>query len=149
MKNEDFTMEQPAPGQVEVADAKNKEASVDAFMIEESATSAQAVGSIGKFKSTESLLNAYNSLQAEFTRKCQRLSELENAAQKTVDSADEFIKENPAMVNKILQHYVQQIKNNPSPVSISDTAGSGIPLVAPPQPTTLEEAKEVVKNLFK
>ncbi|MBQ8431029.1 MAG: hypothetical protein IJX26_03720 [Clostridia bacterium] len=33
---------------------------------------------LGKFKDAESLLKAYNSLQAEFTKKSQRLSELEN-----------------------------------------------------------------------
>lgn len=32
---------------------------------------------VGKFKSSEALLEAYNSLQAEFTKKCQKLSELE------------------------------------------------------------------------
>lgn len=31
----------------------------------------------GKFSSAEELLNAYNSLQAEFTRKCQKLSEIQ------------------------------------------------------------------------
>ena len=35
------------------------------------------VKSYGKFKDTESLLNAYNSLQSEFTRRCQRVKELE------------------------------------------------------------------------
>lgn len=33
-------------------------------------------GSLGKFKDAQSLLSAYNSLQAEFTRKCQKLNEL-------------------------------------------------------------------------
>lgn len=33
--------------------------------------------SYGKFKNAESLLSAYNALQAEFTRRCQRLKELE------------------------------------------------------------------------
>lgn len=33
--------------------------------------------SLGKFKDQESLLEAYNNLQAEFTRKCQKLSQLE------------------------------------------------------------------------
>jgi len=33
--------------------------------------------SLGKFKDVESLMKAYNSLQAEFTKKSQRLSELE------------------------------------------------------------------------
>lgn len=33
---------------------------------------------LGKFKDVESLMKAYNSLQSEFTKKSQRLSELEN-----------------------------------------------------------------------
>jgi len=33
-------------------------------------------GSLGKFKDADSLLDAYNNLQAEFTRKCQKLSEI-------------------------------------------------------------------------
>ena len=33
-------------------------------------------GSLGKFKDAESLLSAYNNLQAEFTKKCQKLSEV-------------------------------------------------------------------------
>ena len=33
-------------------------------------------GSLGKFKDAESLLQSYNNLQAEFTKKCQKLSEL-------------------------------------------------------------------------
>ena len=32
--------------------------------------------SLGKFKDAESMLKAYNNLQAEFTRKCQKLSEI-------------------------------------------------------------------------
>ena len=44
---------------------------------------------LGKFKDAESLLKAYNSLQTEFTKKSQRLSELENS--KTEFSRDEKI----------------------------------------------------------
>lgn len=33
-------------------------------------------GSLGKFKDAESMLKAYNNLQAEFTKKCQKLSEV-------------------------------------------------------------------------
>ena len=36
-----------------------------------------ATGISGKFKSVDALLRAYNSLQAEFTRRSQRLKELE------------------------------------------------------------------------
>ncbi len=35
-------------------------------------------GSLGKFKDAESLLKAYNNLQAEFTKKCQSLSKLKS-----------------------------------------------------------------------
>ena len=37
----------------------------------------QQGSSIGKFKDAESLLEAYNNLQAEFTRKCQKLAQYE------------------------------------------------------------------------
>ena len=146
MEEKEITMEQPTSAQVEnpVENKVNEN-----FDIEKIATSGAADGSIGKFKNTESLLNAYNSLQAEFTRKCQRLSELESKAQSTTDNVEDYIKNNQKLVGKILKHYVAEIQNNPSPVSISDSAGSGIPLMAPPKPTTMEEAKEVVKNLFK
>ncbi len=45
----------------------------------------EKVGSseFGKFKDAESLLKAYNSLEAEFTKKSQRLSVLENESVKT------------------------------------------------------------------
>ena len=33
-------------------------------------------GSLGKFKDTKSMLESYNNLQAEFTKKCQKLSEV-------------------------------------------------------------------------
>lgn len=146
MEEKEITMEQPTSAQVENPVENKVNENLD---IEKIATSGAADGSIGKFKNTESLLNAYNSLQAEFTRKCQRLSELESKAQSTTDNVEDYIKNNQNLVGKILKHYVAEIQNNPSPVSISDSAGSGIPLMAPPKPTTMEEAKEVVKNLFK
>ena len=54
----------------------------NAYQVNENETtqvnsSETGVKSLGKFKDTESLLNAYNSLQAEFTRRCQRVKELE------------------------------------------------------------------------
>ena len=45
----------------------------------------------GKFKDAESLLEAYNNLQAEFTRKCQKLSELEKTQQ--IETVPVFDKE--------------------------------------------------------
>lgn len=37
----------------------------------------QKEGDLGKFKSVQALFDAYNNLQASYTKKCQRLSELE------------------------------------------------------------------------
>lgn len=42
-----------------------------------SQSEAERGGPLGKFKKVEDLYEAYNNLQSEFTRKCQRLSELE------------------------------------------------------------------------
>ena len=42
--------------------------------------------SLGKFKDAQSLLKAYNSLQSEFTKRCQRIKELEGAV--NVDKKD-------------------------------------------------------------
>ena len=51
---------------------------------------------IGKFKDAKTLLDAYNSLQAEFTRKCQKLADFqkiydENANFVNYKNLDEFI----------------------------------------------------------
>ena len=48
---------------------------------------------IGKFKSVEALYSAYNNLQAEFTKKCQKLSEL----QKSVEQNCEMIESSPVL----------------------------------------------------
>ena len=54
---------------------------------------------LGKFKNSEKLLDAYNELQSEFTRKCQRLSDaekklqeiaLEKSASKVQEQPNEF-----------------------------------------------------------
>lgn len=44
--------------------------------------------SYGKFKDADALYSAYNSLQAEFTRRCQRLKELEERDKKTTVRGD-------------------------------------------------------------
>lgn len=148
-------VEQPAFEQVENTEVKNEEVveNVENSVSEENATSISQSGSTGKFKDTQSLLNAYNNLQAEFTRKCQKLSELENSvsvdAVEKSSNVDDYINNNPQLVKEILEHYLTDIKNHTAPATISNNVGSGIPLTPPPTPQTLEEAREVVKNIFK
>ncbi len=64
-----------------------------------------AVGSLNKFKDVKSLEEAYVNLQSEFTRKCQKLSELEKDNSKNLDpfyekaewkqSVSSFLERNP------------------------------------------------------
>ncbi|MBO5910342.1 MAG: hypothetical protein J6Q15_02410 [Clostridia bacterium] len=67
---------------------------------------------LGKFKDAESLLKAYNSLQTEFTKKSQRLSELENSKTEFVreEKINEAIKELTQNHN-IAQQFSEQIKD--------------------------------------
>ena len=60
---------------------ENKVQQPDAAQGAEAQKEEGAVGSFGKFKSADALLNAYNSLEAEFTRRSQRLRELEGRLQ--------------------------------------------------------------------
>ena len=64
---------------------------------------------LGKFKDAESLLSAYNNLQAEFTRKCQKLSELEKQnEQSTKEEKPVFDDEN--WQNKV-SNFLQEHKD--------------------------------------
>ena len=55
---------------------------------EESAVSeVGSQGTYGKFKSAEKLLEAYNNLESEFTKKCQLLSELQKDKRQEESSA--------------------------------------------------------------
>ncbi len=78
MENEKVWEQPNELDNVPVADAK----------VDDSTPSSNQNGSqYGKFKDAESLLSAYNNLQAEFTRKCQKLSELENKQQQEEEKA--------------------------------------------------------------
>ena len=58
---------------------------------------------IGKFKDAKSLLEAYNNLQSEFTRKCQKLSELEKQIESEQEKEKTILEE--------LKEYVRDNSN--------------------------------------
>ena len=98
---------------VPVADAKN----------DDSTPLSNNGSQLGKFKDAQSLLTAYNNLQAEFTKKCQKLSELEkqNSTQETtVFDADDWQNQVSNFVNthkdakKFAKEISQEILSNPS-----------------------------------
>lgn len=70
----------------------------------------------GKFKDAQSLLDAYNSLQAEFTRKSQKLAEFqkkweENALFSNNDSLDEILNDVPEK-EKYKKEVTEILENN-------------------------------------
>ena len=72
---------------------------------------------LGKFNSVQDLVNAYNSLQAEFTRKCQRLKQVEednqNLNQKILDGNAQ--KEEPIYLKEDFSNQLSNfLQNNPN-----------------------------------
>ena len=83
MENEIIQEEQPITEQANVLNATDVK-SADSC---EGSSCLTEENSLGKFKSPQALLDAYNSLQAEFTKKCQKLSEMEK--EKTQEQSQE------------------------------------------------------------
>lgn len=68
--------EQPTQEPMTQNQTENEAQDMQAQTVENKVENGQEDGSLGKFKDAQSLLAAYNSLQAEFTKKCQSLSQL-------------------------------------------------------------------------
>lgn len=83
--------------------------------IEEGINSSPEGSPLGKFKDSETLLNAYNELQSEFTRKCQKLSETEKKLQEfnvnQVSGEDETLKKDEFAWNQNISEFLQSHKN--------------------------------------
>lgn len=80
-------------------DNNNLEQPILETVNENSDTTIQDGSNLGKFKDAKSLLDAYNELQAEFTRKSQKLAEFQkektkNAVFENHQTLEEFIKDN-------------------------------------------------------
>ncbi len=61
---------------------------------------------LGKFKNPQALLDAYNSLQSEFTKKCQLLSQLQK------DKIDEEKIDNSQKIDENIEKNQEKIENN-------------------------------------
>lgn len=165
---------------------------------------------VGKFKSVEALYDAYNNLQREFTKKCQRLAEVEK--DKTSDEISEealeekyrkflnfngeasaygeelkrrvaenglskmdnpfeyawaemlfeklkspnsdepvlnsYILKNEKINDAVLKNYLNQLNENKSPVKLSSSSGNRVATSVTLKPSSLEEAKKAVYDLF-
>ena len=98
---------------------------------------------LGKFKSVDALLRAYSALEAEFTRRSQKLKALEDAASQREEKAsaprDEdvyrMVNENEGVRARVLSDYLASLKGVPLLTS------SGVGLTAEKSaPKTFAEA---------
>ena len=111
--------------------------------------------SLGKFKDVGALLNAYNSLQSEFTKRCQRIKELESKAiddKTTVPSTKESeptTQANTTLIDKdsVLKEYLLDVLGKKPSAIIMDGAGVGVKTPVN-RPTTIEEAGKLAKKLL-
>lgn len=113
--------------------------------------------SLGKFKDVNALIHAYNSLQAEFTKRCQRIKELEN----TVNSFDNATapKEDAVATetiqqgitdeekNSILKDYLKSVLFSKQKAIVMDGVGVGVKTPVA-KPKTIAEAGALAKELL-
>ncbi|MBE7081827.1 MAG: hypothetical protein E7372_04640 [Clostridiales bacterium] len=115
--------------------------------------------SLGKFKDVGALLSAYNSLQSEFTKRCQKIKELESKIE-----GDKTEQNNSALSNqksqpqnqvdttlidkeKFLKEYLLDVLGKKPSAIIMDGAGVGVKTPVN-RPTTIEEAGKLAKKLL-
>lgn len=118
--------------------------------------------SLGKFKDANALLSAYNSLQSEFTKRCQKIKELEQIVNKVDKVNDETLTPTQVECNEnrvgasgitdkdkenILKDYLKEILDSKSKAIVLDSMGSGIKTPCA-KPKTIEEAGKLAKEML-
>lgn len=114
--------------------------------------------SLGKFKDVYALLSAYNSLQAEFTKRCQRIKELESqkVTEKT-DASNTFIEGEKEKVGQgitqsekeqIVKDYLKSLLISKQQAVILDGVGGGLNTPVN-RPKTIAEASDLAKEILK
>lgn len=113
--------------------------------------------SLGKFKDVNALLSAYNSLESEFTKRCQKIKQLESA----LSSVDKVIptENGPELKptqekditekekERILKEYLSGVLSRKQTAIVMDGEGVGIK-TPPKRPKTITEAGEIAQELF-
>ena len=137
------------------AEYKDLQASADAAVAEENTAAAE----LGKFGSVSALLAAYRNLEAEFTRRSQRLKELEegnkargvpdggapsresvNVGKEAATTVDESVK------NAIIEEYLKTVAGGKSVPLIVGGVSSAAPRSAP---KTVKEAGALAEKFLK
>ncbi len=113
--------------------------------------------SLGKFKDVNALLAAYNSLQSEFTKRCQRIKELEAEKTAAVDKdtpteKSERTENQSAGITEeekenFIKGYLKEIMGAKSKAIVMDGLGFGVKAPVN-KPKTVEEAGILAKELL-
>ncbi len=114
--------------------------------------------SFGKFKDANALLSAYNSLQAEFTKRCQRIKELEGQVLSidkvvpTESKSDYNIAKKEQDTNsidkdEIIREYLKNLLGRKRSAIVMDGAGTGVRTPVR-RPKTVHAAGELAKELL-
>ena len=105
--------------------------------------------SLGKFKDQQALLSAYNSLESEFTKRCQRIKELENALESFDKAAapTENKADNTSEKEEILKEYLKGVMSRKQKAVLLDGAGVGVktPVL---KPKTIGQAGELAREIL-
>ena len=117
--------------------------------------------SLGKFKDVKSLLSAYNSLQSEFTKRCQKIKELESklaneekvSEQEQTENINEEKSEtknqrvSSAEKDELLKEYLLDVLYKKPKAIVMNGAGASVKTPVS-RPKTIEEAGNLAKNLL-
>lgn len=120
----------------------------------EPAVSAETAG-LGKFKDANSLLKAYDSLQSEFTKRCQKIKELEKRISeydKDASPSSESAAQPPAGITEeekreFLKGYLKQVIGARSKAILLDGEGAGLK-TPNAKPRTVAEAGRLAKEIL-
>ena len=113
--------------------------------------------SLGKFKDVNALLLAYNSLQSEFTKRCQRIKELEkelSTADNEVNSPAEKDNQPKAEKNlseeekqQVLKEYLLNVLGKKQSAVLIDGEGIGVKMPVQ-KPKTIAQAGMLAKDII-
>lgn len=113
--------------------------------------------SLGKFKDVSALLDAYNSLQSEFTKRCQKIKELEGkldsvdkaAAPTEAGGATDKPEQDTNLKDEeqVLKEYLLGVLGKKPSAIIIDGMGAGVKTPSY-KPKTIEEAGKIACEIF-
>ena len=117
--------------------------------------------SLGKFKDVQALLSAYETLESEFTKRCQKIKELESAIETSKDKEQNPLKEEAKSTEeqpkkeiteeekqKILKEYLYSVLGRKQSAIMLDGKGVGVK-TPKDRPKTIEEAGKLAEELLK